>query len=174
MTSPLNSRERVIARSVASDIFPVGRPVVVAIHKSGNHTSGNPAVRFRYYPQSAPRDLLPTPRRGRRWSSSPGVGHLFGLLPRMMRPKPHCALLGSPTRRTGGTFRRVVNFCRALPGWSTGFLRTLAQPRKQSSGVFTVFACPHPFVGAVLLHARNKSMEMEAWRAEKYSIRSVK
>jgi hypothetical protein len=163
MTSSNNSRERVdLARSFCCDIFPVGRPVVVAIHKSGNHTSGNPAVRFRYYPQSAPGHF------SRRVSGN--------WLARVMRHSSVRAPLASSFfPETGGTFLRgLLNFCRALPGWSTGFLRTLAQPRKQSSGVFTVFTCPHPFVGAVRLHARNKSMEMEAWRAEKRSIRSVK
>lgn len=166
-SSPLNIRERNEhqhrARSVADDVFPVGKAVVVRIHPTLETLSENrPSIHLRYYPQSAP-------------------GHSFrrvsgNWLARVMRHSSVRAPLASSFfPETGGTFLRgVVNFCRALPGWSTGFLRTLAQPRKQSSGVFAVFTCPHPFVGAVRLHARNKSMEKEAWRAEKQSIRSVK
>jgi hypothetical protein len=50
MTSPsFNSRERVdLARSFADDIFPVGQPVVVSIHPTGNFGTAKPAVTSRY------------------------------------------------------------------------------------------------------------------------------
>lgn len=110
MTSPLNSRERVdLARSFATTVFPVGRPVVVGIPYADRK---KPAVTIRYYPSA--QCVLPAPRRGRRWLPSHGVGHLFaGLTLRqlwagMMRCFPDSAL---PARFSGarGTFAGFSN-----------------------------------------------------------------
>jgi hypothetical protein len=132
MTSSNNSRERVdLARSFCCDIFPVGRPVVVAIHKSGNHTSGNPAVRFRYYPQSAPGHF------SRRVSGN--------WLARVMRHSSVRAPLASSFfPETGGTFLRgVVNSFGPFEA-ARRFLCTLRQLRQEARGVLTVLFRPAP------------------------------
>jgi hypothetical protein len=68
-----NFRERVdLARSFATTVFPVGRPVVVGIPYADTR---KPAVTIRYYP-SAPCDPSLATRRGRRWFPL-SVGHLF-------------------------------------------------------------------------------------------------
>jgi hypothetical protein len=72
VTSPLhsiNSRERVTARSFASDIFPVGQPVVVSIHPTGNFGNVKPAVTLRSFGNSlAMGSAFPFPaRRSNRW-----------------------------------------------------------------------------------------------------------
>jgi hypothetical protein len=123
MTSSNNSRERVdLARSFCGDIFPVGRPVVVAIDKSGNHTSGNPAVRFRYYPQSAPGH-----------SSRRVSGNWAG----MKRCFPISALPALFFPETGGTFLRgVVNSCAAIGRHSLLPLKPL---QKSQSGLSKCF-----------------------------------
>jgi hypothetical protein len=74
-------------------------------------------------------------------------------LPRMMRPKPQRALLGSPMSRHTRDISRVLNFFGPLARWSFGFL---VQPAKQSRSRFT--KCFESFSSA-RFHARNK-----AWR----------
>jgi hypothetical protein len=75
-------------------------------------------------------------------------------LPRMMRPKPQRALLGSPMSQLTRDISRVLNFCRHLTGWSFRSLHHLRQEPR------SVFAVPfRPSLSAVSIHARNK-----AWR----------
>jgi hypothetical protein len=83
------------------------------------------------------------------------LGLLFPrLLPRMMRPKPQRALLGSPMSQLTRDISRVLNFCRHLTGWSFRSLHHLRQEPR------SVFAVPfRPSLSAVSIHARNK-----AWR----------
>ncbi len=84
----------------------------------------------------------------RQYQSAPGHSsrRVSGRLPGVVqRFTPLALRLPALFPETGGTFLRgLLNLCRALPGWSTGFLRTLAQPRKQSSSVFTVLFRPSP------------------------------
>lgn len=154
------------ARVAVSETFPLREIVTVQIRAGRGrvHRHANPGfgslnpdrtiIVCKY--QSAPRVLLPTPLRGRRWSSSPGVGRYFaGLTLRqlwagMKRCFSKNALPALFCPGTGGTFLRgVVNSCAAIGRHSLllrALLNALQKPSRRVSDAFhslLLFAALH-------------------------------
>jgi hypothetical protein len=168
MISPFNPRaRRAICRPVQ---FVSGETGSLAGFRMRLSTSQEnlPVIVIRCKFQSA----APLPSQGCSGQDRDGFPSLrLGLLflrqlPRMMRPKPQRALLGSPMSQLTRDISRVLNFCRHLTGWS---FRSLHHLRQEPRSVFAVSSSPS--LSAVFIHA-NKHGENDVEKIRKYEWRN--
>jgi hypothetical protein len=171
MISPFNPRaRRAICRPVQ---FVSGETGSLAGFRMRLSTSQEnlPVIVIRCKFQSA----APLPSQGCSGQDRDGFPSLrLGLLflrqlPRMMRPKPHRALLGSPMSQLTRDISRVLNFCRRLTGWS---FRSLHHLRQEPRSVFAVLF--RPCLSVRVIHAnKHGENDVEKIRLPSGDFRNV-